>query len=251
MDHEGRQDPRLLKDAENPQAKQSDASALRPDAYARWRSSPLGCITERIEQEAVLATAGELEGLSVLDIGCGDGAYSLLAWRHGARVTAIDTSDAMLEAARVRTLVEGATIDFVHASAERLPFAAESFDVVFMVTLLCLLNDASLAIREAHRVLRPGGRLIVGELGSYSLWALKRRFSGWLGNSFWRKAHFWTAHQLHELLTKEGFRVESTRGSIYYPPIGCAARAMCGAERVLSHLGAFGAAFLTVRAVKV
>ncbi len=251
MDHEGRQGPRVLKQAENPQAKLSDASALRPDSYARWRSSQLGSITERIEQEAILAAAGELEGLPVLDIGCGDGAYSLLAWRHGAKVTVIDTSDAMLEAARVRAIVEGATIDFAHASAQSLPFASESFDVVFIVTLLCLLNHASLAVREAHRVLRPGGRLIVGELGSYSLWALKRRLSGWLGNSFWRKAHFWTVHELHGLIAKEGFRVESTRGSIYYPPVGFAARTMCGAEGLLSHLGTFGAAFLTVRAVKV
>lgn len=251
MDHEGRQGPRVLNHAEKAQAKQSDASALRPDSYARWRSSPLGSITERIEREAILAAAGELKGLPVLDAGCGDGAYSLLAWRRGARVTAIDTSDAMLDAARRSALVEGAPIDFIQGSVEHLHFAAESFDVVFMVTLLCLFNDPSLAVREIHRVLRPGGRLIVGDLGSYSLWALQRRLSGWLGNSFWRKAHFWTARELHRLIVKNGFRVESTRGSIYYPPVALAARTMCGAEGLLSHLGAFGAAFLTVRAVKV
>ncbi|HVJ07846.1 MAG TPA: class I SAM-dependent methyltransferase [Acidisarcina sp.] len=250
MDHEGRQGPRFLKQPVAREADHSDAKTLRPDSYARWRSSLLGSITERIEQEAILATAGELRGLSVLDACCGGGAYSLLAWRHVARVTAIDTSDAMLEAARVSALVEGATISSAHASAESLPFAGESFDAVFMVTLLCLVNDASLALGEAHRVLRSGGRLIV-ELGAYSLWALKRRLSGWLGNSFWRKAHFWTAHELHGLIAKEGFKVESTRGSIYYPPIGSAARTMRGAEHVLSHLGALGAAFLTVRADKV
>jgi cysteine desulfurase len=237
MDHEGRQGSRVLRLAVAPETDHSDAKTLRPDSYAHWRSSLLGTVTERIEREAVLASAGQLEGLSVLDTGCGDGAYSLLAWRHGARVTAIDTSDAMPRAARGRALAEGAKIDFVHASVECLPFAAESFDVVLMVTLLCLVNDASHTLREAHRVLRSGGRLIVGELGAYSLWALKRRLSGWLGNSFWREAHFWTAHELHELLTKEGFRVESTKGSIYYSPIGCAARAMCGAEGILSHLG--------------
>jgi SAM-dependent methyltransferase len=157
----------------------------------------------------------------------------------------------MLDAARRRALVEGAPIDFLQGSVEHLPFATESFDAVFMVTVLCLVNDASLALGEAHRVLRPGGRLIVGELGSYSLWALKRRLSGRLGNSLWRKSHFWTVRELHGLSAKEGFRVESTRGSIYYPPVGFAARMMCDAEGLLSHLGAFGAAFLTVSAVKV
>lgn len=251
MDHEGRQGPRVLKQPGAPEEDLSDARTSRPDSYARWRSSLLGRVTEQIEQEAVLAAAGELEGLSVLDAGCGDGAYSLLARRRGARVIGIDTSEAMLDAAREKAHVAGATIDFVDASAERLPFASESFDAVFMVTLLCLLNVPSLAVREVHRVLRPGGRLIVGELGSYSLWALQRRLSGWLGNSFWRKAHFWTVHELHGLIAKEGFRVKSTRGSIYYPPVGLAARTMCGAEGLLSHLGAFGAAFLTVSADKV
>jgi ubiquinone/menaquinone biosynthesis C-methylase UbiE len=240
-----------LKQAVAPETDHSDAKTLRPDSYARWRSSLLGRVTERIEQEAVLAAAGELEGCSLLDVGCGDGAYSLLASKHGARVTAIDVSGAMLQAARGRAVAEGATIDFIQGSVEHLPFAAESFDVVLMVTLLCLVNDASLAVREAHRVLRPGGRLIVGELGSYSLWAVKRRLSGWLGNSLWKSAHFWTAHKLHELIAEEGFRVESSRGSIYYPPIGCTARALSRAEGALGHLGEFGTAFLTVRADKV
>lgn len=251
MDHKGRQGPRVLKHAETPQREHLEARALKPDSYARWRTSLLGRVTERIEQEAVLSAAGELDGLSLLDAGCGDGAYSLLAWRHGATVTAIDASKAMLQAARGRAIADGAKIDFVHASVEHLPFASESFDVMLIVTLLCLVGDASLAIREAHRVLRPSGRLIVGELGSHSLWAVKRRLSGWLGNSLWKNAHFWTAHKLHELITEEGFRVESTGGSIYYPPIGWTAQALRRAESAMSHLGQYGAAFLTVRAVKV
>ena len=250
MDCEGRQGPRLL-NAEARRAKQSDARVLKPDAYARWRSSPLGRITERIEQKAILASAGELRGLSLLDAGCGDGAYSILAWKRGAKVTALDASKSMIFAARERSLVEGARIDFVEASVEKLPFAAESFDVVFMVTVLCLVNSPLIALREAERVLRPGGRLIVGELGSCSLWALKRRLSGWLGNPFWSNAHFWTQYELHEVITNQGLKVRSTRGSIYYPPFGCAAQLLGGAEGVLSHLGGFGAAFLTVRAEKV
>lgn len=42
---------------------------IEPNAYARWRATPLGALTERLEQEAIFSLAGEVRGQSVLDIG--------------------------------------------------------------------------------------------------------------------------------------------------------------------------------------
>jgi len=52
----------------------------------------LGTVTKRLELEAILGAAANLHGRSVLDVGCGDGAYVILAWTQGARVTGVDIS---------------------------------------------------------------------------------------------------------------------------------------------------------------
>ena len=57
----------------------SACSEIRPEEYADWRNSPLGMITERIEQKTVFDLFGDLRGKRVLDLGCGDGSYSILA----------------------------------------------------------------------------------------------------------------------------------------------------------------------------
>ena len=78
-----------------------------PLDYAPWRATTLGAVTERLERDVVLELAGSLEGLDVLDVGCGDGAYALAAARAGAHVTGLDRSGAAVAAARARTEGEG------------------------------------------------------------------------------------------------------------------------------------------------
>lgn len=223
---------------------------VTPDSYARWRSSFLGDVTEQLEQRAILAAAGDLRDRSVLDAGCGDGAFALAAWAKGARVTGVDASQGMLQAARTRALRDGAEIDLVHSSVEKLPFPSGKFEVVVMTSVLCTVPDPAKAVREAARVLRPDGRLVLGELNKYSFWALSRRLRGWLGNPFWNKVRFWAAGDLRELLNLAGMSMHQVRGCVYYPPCEIAARLLWRADERLSLLGTFGAAFLTVRADK-
>lgn len=229
----------------------SNALDISADSYARWRSSFLGAVTERIEQQAVLIAAGTLRNRAVLDVGCGDGAFGVEAWSKGARVTGVDASQGMLKAAYTRAQARGASIDLICGSANRLPFATASFDVVVMSTLLCTVHDPAAAISEAARVLRPGGRLIIGELNTYSLWALTRRLRGWIENPFWRNVRFWGVRELRGLLAHAGLRIQSVRGCIYYPPFGPVARLLWPTDGGLSHLGTFGAAFLVLRVDKV
>lgn len=224
---------------------------IRPEDYAHWRASAIGAITERLEEEVIFDLAGDLRGRRVLDVGCGDGTYSLLACQAGGRVIGVDISSAMLAAARRRaqTQCPGA-IEWYQASADRLPFKSQVFDIVMAVTTLCFVEDPRRAVLEAARVLHPGGRLILGELGRYSLWALSRRIRAWLGASTWRNARFWTTRELRRLVEQADLRFNSVRGCVYYPPMEPAARLMVKADRVLSCLGSVCAAFLAIRADK-
>ncbi len=156
---------------------------ITPADYARWRSSRLGLLTESIEQGAVLRLCGDLSGRRILDLGCGDGGYTLLAAKKGASAAVgLDISPEMLDAARSRADADGMQIGWCRASIDALPFAGNVFDLIIAVTVLCFRDEPGAALKEAARVLRPGGSFVIGELGRYSMWAVFRRVRGWLGS---------------------------------------------------------------------
>lgn len=118
------------------------------------------------------------------------------------------------------------------------------------MTALCLVSEPVVAVNEMSRVLRPGGVLVVGKLRRWSLWAVRRRFRSWLGDQFWKTAHFWTVAELREIMAGAGLRVTGVRGAVYYPPSATSARLMSPMEGTMAHFGGLGAAFIAVRAAK-
>jgi ubiquinone/menaquinone biosynthesis C-methylase UbiE len=107
------------------------------------------------------ALLGEITG-EVLEIGAGTGA-SLGHYRRATRVVAAEPDPAMQ--ARLASAVERCAlpVQLSSAAAENLPFPAAHFDAVVTVCVLCTVTDAHRALIEAHRVLKPGGRLVVLE----------------------------------------------------------------------------------------
>lgn len=156
----------------------------------------------------------------------------------------------MLFSARRRAEESGAIVEWCQASAERLPFKSNVFDMVIAVTSLCFIEDPQCAVNEAARVLRPGGVFTIGELGTFNWWALSRTVRGWLGSVKWRRAHFWSVRELRRLVIEAGLVFHSGRGAVYYPPMASIAKLMSRHDRRMSRLGQMGAAFLTVRADK-
>lgn len=225
-------------------------SRLGPGLYAEWRRADIGLITERLERALVLELAGDFAGKSVLDVGCGDGDLALDLWWRGAQVSGVDASPEMIETARKRALQHSAAIAFEIGLAEELPYAAMSFDLVLAVTILCFVADAAPVFRGLARVLRPGGRLVIGELGRWSSWAAERRIRAWRGSELWRSTRFRTAHELRRLAEGAGLAVTATRGAVFYPRRAAAARLFAPFEARLGRLTTFGAAFITLSAVK-
>lgn len=225
-------------------------TAISPEAYKSWRTTSLGAVTEAIEQSLILELMGDLRGARVLDVGCGDGVLACAAASRGAVVIGIDPDPAMLDAARARAERAAVEADFTDGRIERLPFADASFDMVAAVTVLCFVGDASAACREMARVLRPGGRLVLGELGRWSLWAGIRRLRGWLGAATWRAARFRTGRELQALAEHAGFRVTAIRGAAFYPPLGLCARLLAPVDSLLGRHTTLGAAFIALAATK-
>jgi SAM-dependent methyltransferase len=156
----------------------------------------------------------------------------------------------MLAAARARVETASVTLDLVHGRAEALPFPDGAFNRVVAVTVLCFVHEPDRAIAEMARVLKPGGRLVIGELGRLSLWAVIRRIRGWLGAPTWKAARFRTAGELRGLLERHGLAVRETRGSVYYPPCGFGASLLAPIDPWLGRRTTLGAAFIALSAAR-
>ncbi len=220
------------------------AGTFEPKAYRRWFSTPLGRRVDADEKRAVFELAELKPGERVLDIGCGDGNYTGPAAEHTGAAVGLDRDRAMLAAAAAR-LRDVRGLRWIEGDATRLPFSDASFDAVLAITVLCFVADRHAVIVEAHRVLRPGGRLVIGELGRYSWWALERRVRGYAGHPTWRAAHFFSPRELHALLDAAGFVDIAHRAAVFYPPITSLARSRFAdviervGRRVLPSTGAF------------
>mgnify|MGYP006277716447 CR=1 FL=1 len=228
----------------------ADALQALPPAYADWRRSALGRITDALEERLLLDRIGPARGLRILDVGCGDGVLATRLAQAGARVTGLDASADMIAAARRRAKAAGVDVDLVEGDAGDLPFPAVHFDCVVSVATLCFVDDPRPTIREMVRVLKPGGRLILGELGRWNLWAAQRRVKGWLGSDLWRAAHFRGRADLLALATGAGLADATVTGAVFYPPFGWAARVMAPIDPWLGRWTTRGAAFLVLSATK-
>ena len=132
----------------------------------------------------------DLKGKLVLDVGCGMGRFAEVATRWGARVVGVDLSAAAEVAAK--NLAER---DFVAFQADvfALPFALESFDIIYSIGVLHHTPDCEAAVKTLDKYLKPGGLLVVWLYSGYNKWY---RFS-----DFWRRyTHKMKPETLHGIL---------------------------------------------------
>ncbi len=153
-------------------SKRSDREYLTEVAYAddaglQARVSLYDHQQPRVDLVAeALAMLGPVREQRVADVGCGNGRYVRSLGESGAVVLACDLSAGMLAslAPRQRAVV---------ADAQHLPLVDQSVDAVLLMHMLYHVPDPRLAVREARRALRPGGRLLVSTNSSRHLVELR------------------------------------------------------------------------------
>jgi ubiquinone/menaquinone biosynthesis C-methylase UbiE len=110
----------------------------------------------------MLAMLGDVAGLRVLDLGCGEGGYARELARRGAAVAGVDGSPRLIEIARERTRAEGIDVRFLVANASALnELDSAAFDLVVASMSLMDVENYAGSVAEAHRVLRGGGALVM------------------------------------------------------------------------------------------
>jgi len=124
--------------------------------------------TDALEREnAVLAEIAQVSRADrVLDAGCGIGGSAIyLARRFGCRVTGITLSEKQVRTARRLARRDGVAplTEFARMDYQRTDFADATFDVVWAIESVCHAADKAAFSREMHRVLAPGGRLVVAD----------------------------------------------------------------------------------------
>ncbi len=147
------------------------------------------------------------EGLG-LEIGVGSGRF---AQPLGAKI-GVDPSRNMLNPAKERG------IQVIQGGGENLPFKDNTFDFVLIMVTLCFVENPVNVLSEAHRVLKSGGRLIVGEINKDS----------WLGqfyedkrkkSEFYRLATFYSSNEIIEMLDRVGIRYLESYQTLMPPSI--------------------------------
>lgn len=180
-------------------------AALAGVAYARrnpspcpygqraWLDIPRPVVTRSRVRDAVDPGPGE----RVLEVGPGTGYYTGTVARSlepDGTLHAVDVQPRMVADLRTRTRAAGRrTVEPIVGDAETLPYSEDSFDAAFMVLVLGEIADQEAALAELDRVLKPGGRLVVGELLP--------------------DPHFVTIGTLRRRARRRGFRFEEYDGS--------------------------------------
>jgi len=177
------------------------------EAYDRWYDTPDGRAIFNAELIGLRPLCGGIQG-RWLEVGVGTGRFA-----YGLGIAeGIDPSPPMLE------LAAGRGIKTYEGSAEALPFADESFNGVLLALTLCFLADPPKALAECRRILRPGGKLVLGMIPANSPWGKAYERKKAEGHPVYALAHFFEASEMVALVELAGLAYQAATSTLFWAP---------------------------------
>jgi ubiquinone/menaquinone biosynthesis C-methylase UbiE len=150
---------------------------------------------------------------NVVEFGCGPGFFTRAVALNATHVLATDIADQMLDRAKAN-LKDVKNISFQKVNGERMPFPDNLFDTVFTANVVQILEHPEQALKEAHRVLKPGGRLILlyynfDDLGTFDKFMIYVRFLSRFHGVPYR--HMMSPDEIRAMAEDAGFKVEDLK----------------------------------------
>jgi len=143
-----------------------------------------------------------------LEIGVGSGRFA----RALGIETGIDPSIELLNIARSRGITT------IQGRGEEELFKEESFSTVFLIVTLCFVDSPEAVLREAHRILKPGGKVLLGLVLKESPWGKFYEQKKKQGHRFYRYATFYKCDEVIKLLVQAGFVTERIISTLFQKP---------------------------------
>ena len=176
------------------------------EVYDAWYEEE-GKLLFEIEARAFRETLTELSK-PWLEVGVGSGRFAqALGIESG-----IDPSVELAKIARRR----GITVH--QGKGEGTPFDKESFGTVFLIVTICFVDSPRDVLKEAHRILTPGGKVVLGLVLKESPWGKFYREKKEEGHRFYKYATFYSYNDLTELLKQTGFSTERVISTLFQKP---------------------------------
>jgi len=172
-------------------------------------------VGEPVQQAVLERLSGESDLGELLELGCGAGFYTKVLAANASRVMATDLSDEMLAVARTQ-VKDLQNVTVAKADCEKTAFPDGKFSSVFMANLVHVIENPSITLKEAYRILKDGGLLLIVNYTGYGMkWfeVMKmgiRFFRRWGKPPAYSQGKL-SPDELRSLVESAGFKVEEVQ----------------------------------------